>query len=403
MTRTTVFDRGSNWVELPGPPEPLPPHAAVTIVGGGVMGVSTACQLARAGVGSILVIERNVLGSGSSAKPLGGVRATFSDPGNILLAQRSLEAFERFGVEFGVDIALRQVGYLFLCRTEKELAAVESSTELQNRLGGSSEMVSPGQAAQLNPFIDQSVLVGASFSPRDGYADPGQVVRGYADAARSLGVVFSEQTEVTAIDTNDGRVTAIRTSHGQVRTDTVICTAGAWSQPVGEMAGVLLPVVPVRRQIGFTGPLMQPMPTVPFTLDLGSTLYFHNAGDGLLLGISDPGQSPDFGREFSYEWLSAFDKAAAVVAPSLVGVRLEAGWAGLYENTPDHNALIGRAHTPRNFLYATGFSGHGFLQAPAVGELVTDLFLERDSFMDPHPFRADRFRDAEVLSEVHII
>lgn len=398
-----MFDRGSNWVELPGPPEPLPPHAAVTIVGGGVMGVSTACQLARAGVGSILVIERNVLGSGSSAKPLGGVRATFSDPGNILLAQRSLEAFERFGVEFGVDIALRQVGYLFLCRTEKELAAVESSMELQNRLGGSSEMVSPGQAAQLNPFIDSSVLVGASFSPRDGYADPGQVVRGYADAARNLGVVFSEQTEVTAIETNDGRVTAIRTSHGQVRTDTVICTAGAWSQPVGEMAGVLLPVVPVRRQIGFTGPLMQPMPTVPFTLDLGSTLYFHNAGDGLLLGISDPGQSPDFGREFSYEWLSAFDKAAAVVAPSLVGVRLEAGWAGLYENTPDHNALIGRAHTPRNFLYATGFSGHGFLQAPAVGELVTDLFLERDSFMDPHPFRADRFRDAEVLSEVHII
>jgi sarcosine oxidase, subunit beta len=236
------------------------------------------------------------------------------------------------------------------------------STELQNRLGGSSEMVSPGRAAQLNPFIDPSVLLGASFSPRDGCAKPGQVVRGYADAARSLGVVFSEHTEVTGIDIHDGKVTAVRTNHGLVRTDTVICTAGAWSQRIGEMAGVLLPIVPVRRQIGFTGPLMQPMPTVPFTLDLASTLYFHNAGDGLLLGISDPGQSPGFEREFSYEWLAAFDKAAAVVAPSLVGVKLEAGWAGLYENTPDHNALIGRAHTPRNFLYATGFSGHGFLQ-----------------------------------------
>jgi sarcosine oxidase, subunit beta len=121
------------------------------------------------------------------------------------------------------------------------------------------------------------------------------------------------------------------------------------------------------------------------------------------VGISDAGQPPGFGREFSYEWLADFDKAAAVVAPSLVGLRLEAGWAGLYENTPDHNALIGRAKAPRNFLYATGFSGHGFLQAPAVGELITDLFLERDSFMDPRPFRADRFRDAEVLSEVHLI
>jgi sarcosine oxidase, subunit beta len=403
LTRSTVLDRESHWVALPGPPKPLPPHASVTIIGGGVMGVSTAWHLARAGIGSILVIERNLMGSGSSAKPLGGVRATFSDPGNILLAQRSLEAFERFGAEFGVDIGLRQVGYLFLCRTEKELAAVESSTELQNRLGGSSQMVSPGQAAQLNPFIDPSVLLGASFSPRDGYAEPGQVVRGYADAARKMGVVFSEQTEVTAMDTWDGTVTAVRTSHGLVRTEAVICTAGAWSQRIGEMVGVLLPVVPVRRQIGFTGPLMQRMPTVPFTLDLGSTLYFHNAGDGLLLGISDPDQRPGFGREFTYEWLAAFDKAASVVAPSLVGARLEAGWAGLYENTPDHNALIGKAHTPRNFLYATGFSGHDFLQAPAVGQLVTDLFLERDSFMDPHPFRADRFRAAEALSEVHII
>jgi sarcosine oxidase, subunit beta len=383
--------------------EPLPSHASVTIIGGGAMGVSTAAHLARRRIGSILVVERNLLGSGSSAKPLGGVRATFSDPGNILLAQRSLEAYERFGAEFGVDIGLRQVGYLFLCRTENELAAVESSTELQNRLGGLSEMVSPGRAAQLNPFVDPSVLLGASFSPRDGYAEPAQVVRGYADAARSLGVVFTEHTEVTGIDTHDGRVTVVRTNHGLVRTDTVICTAGAWSQRIGEMAGVLLPVVPVRRQIGFTGPLVQPMPTVPFTLDLASTLYFHNAGDGLLLGISDPGQSPGFEREFSYEWLAAFDKAAAVVAPSLVGVKVEAGWAGLYENTPDFNALIGRAHSPSNFLYATGFSGHGFLQAPAVGELVTDLFLERDSFMDPHPFRADRFRDAEALSEVHII
>jgi sarcosine oxidase subunit beta len=385
------------------PPEPPPPYASVTIIGGGAMGVSTAWHLARAGVGGIVVIERDLLGSGSSAKPLGGVRATFSDPGNIVLAQRSLEAYERFEAEFGADIGLRQVGYLFMCRTEGELAAVESSTKLQNRLGGSSEMVSPGRASQLNPFIDPSVLLGASFSPRDGYAQPAQVVHGYADAARSLGVVFSELTEVIAIDTHDDRVTAVRTSRGLVRTDTVICAAGAWSQRIGEMAGVFLPVVPVRRQIGFTGPLMQPMPTVPFTLDLGSTLYFHNAGDGLLLGISDAGQSPGFGREFSYEWVPAFDEAAAVVAPSLVGVKLQEGWAGLYENTPDHNALIGRARAPRNFLYATGFSGHGFLQAPGVGELITDLYLERDSFMDPHPFRADRFRDAEALREVHII
>jgi glycine/D-amino acid oxidase-like deaminating enzyme len=289
MSRGTVSSRGSAAAERQ-PSEPLPGHASVTIIGGGVVGVSTAFHLARGGVQSILVIERDLLGSGSSAKPLGGVRATFSDPGNMVLAQRSLEAYERFGAEFGVDIGLRQVGYLFLCRTENELAAVESSTKLQNVLGGSSEMVSAGRAAQLNPFIDPQVLLGASFSPRDGYAQPAEVVRGYTDAARSLGVVFREQTDVIGIDSDGGRVTAVRTSRGVVRTDTVICTAGAWSQRIGEMAGVMLPVVPVRRQIGFTGPLMDPMPILPFTLDLGSTLYFHNAGTGLLLGISDAGR-----------------------------------------------------------------------------------------------------------------
>ena len=228
------------------------------------MGVSTAWHLARAGVGGILVIERDLLdldhrrsrwvGSGQRSPILA-----------TSWAQRSLEAYERFDAEFGIDIGLRQVGYLFLCRTENELAAVESSTELQNRLGGSSEMVSAGRAAQLNPFIEPSVLLGASFSPRDGYAQPRQVVHGYADAARSVGVVFSEQTEVTAIDTHDDSVMAVHTSRGPVRTDAVICAAGAWSQRIGEMAGVFLPVLPVRRQIGFTGPLMQPMPTVPFT------------------------------------------------------------------------------------------------------------------------------------------
>ena len=248
------------------------------------------------------------------------------------MAQRSLEAYERFGAEFGVDIGLRQVGYLFLCRTKNELAAVESSTELQNRLGGSSEMVSPASGSTQpfhRPISSPRRLVLAAGRLRQ----PRQVVHGYADAARSLGVVFSEQTDVTAIDFNDDKVTAVRTSRGVVRTDAVICTAGAWSQRIGEMAGVLLPVVPVRRQIGFTAPLMQPMPTVPFTLDLGSTLYFHNAGDGLLLGISDAGQSPGFGREFSYEWLAAFDKAAAVVAPSLVGLKLEGLGRSLREHT----------------------------------------------------------------------
>ena len=382
----------------------VPSRAEVVIVGGGIMGTSIAFHLAEAGVKNIVLIERDKLGSGSSAKPLGGVRATFSDPGNIRLGQRSLEAYERFGEQFQTDIGLNQVGYLFLCRNEAELAAVEQSAHVQRSLGGSSRMVSPAGAHELNSLISESAICGASFSPRDGFARPARVVEAYASAAVELGVTICEQTEVLNIQTAGGSVSEIETSRGTIGTGTLVIAAGAWSARLGEMVGTYLPIVPVRRQIGITERPSRPFPTVPFTLDLSTTLYFHNSSDGMLLGISDQDQEPGFGREFSYEWVAAFDRAADVVAPALARQKLVGGWAGLYENTPDHNAMIGRSRSTGGVLYATGFSGHGFLQGPAVGELIRDAYLERESFMDPAPFDAARFANAHsVLSEVHII
>ena len=382
---------------------PLPSHAQVVVVGGGIMGASIAFHLAEAGVRDVLVIERDSLGSGSSAKPLGGVRATFSDANNVLLGQRSLASFETFEARFGVDIGLRQVGYLFLCRSEGELAAVEASVRLQNTHGCDSRMISPAEAHALNPFLEPSCLLGASFSPRDGYAEPARVVAGYAAAARRLGVTFAEHTEVLELATAADGGHRLDTQRGTVRADTVVIAAGAWSTRLGAMLGVHLPIQGVRRQIGFTAQQRVPHPTVPFTLDLSTTLYFHNYRHGLLLGISNADEDPGLCREFSYGWTRAFDRAAAVVAPALAQQPLVGGWAGLYENTPDHNALIGRATVP-GVLYATGFSGHGFLQGPAVGEIIRDLYLEREPFLDPAPFSADRFDDAgSLLHEVHII
>jgi sarcosine oxidase subunit beta len=386
------------------PTAPLPQEADVVILGGGIMGASIAFHLAEAGVRNIVLIERNSLGSGSSAKPLGGVRATFSDPGNIRLGQRSLEAYERFGEKFRADIGLRQVGYLFLCRTEAQLFEVEASTHIQNSLGGSSRMVSPEEAHRINPFLDPNALLGASYSPRDGFAEPSKVVRAYAQAAVQLGVTICEDTEVLEIDAGDGSVRAVHTNRGAVRTGTVICAAGAWSTRLGAMAGVHLPIQPVRRQIGMTAQRLVPFPTVPFTLDLSTTMYFHNYLNGMLLGISNQDQEPGFCREFDYQWLPAFNRAAEIVAPSLARQELEVGWAGLYENTPDHNAMIGSSDTVEGFLYATGFSGHGFLQGPAVGELVRDIYLGRESFMDPEQFSAARFAgELSRVKEVHII
>ncbi|MDJ1371158.1 NAD(P)/FAD-dependent oxidoreductase [Gulosibacter molinativorax] len=387
---------------VPELPAQLPANASVVILGGGIMGVCTAYELAKAGVRDVVVLERDALGSGSSAKPLGGVRATFSDPGNVVLGRRSLETFERMQYEENADFGLRQVGYLFLCRSDAEVASVEASVQVQNSLGCNSRMVSPTEAAEINPFLNSDALVGASFSPRDGYAQPSLVVAEYARRARELGAQIFEHTEVIGLGASDDGVD-IHTQRGEIHADSIVIAAGAWSTALGAMVGVNLPIEPVRRQIGFTPQLAEPHPTVPFTLDLSTTMYFHNHRNGMLLGISNE-EEPGFQREFSYNWVDEFNAAAEIIAPDLSHQPLEAGWAGLYENTPDHNAMIGRDSSRPNILYATGFSGHGFLQGPAVGELIRDLYLDRESFLDPIPFSADRFAGTQArLAELHII
>ncbi|RSO30466.1 sarcosine oxidase subunit beta [Streptomyces sp. WAC 06725] len=371
---------------------PVPDRAEVVIIGGGIIGASIAFHLAEAGVPGVLLLERDRPAAGSSGKPIGGVRAQFSDPLNIRIGRRSLEAWRAFAARPGADIGFAGVGYLFLLGDATELALFEEGVATQNGLGVPSRIVRPDEAAALCPYVDPDRVIAAAYCPTDGYALPEPAVRGYLHAAVRHGAAVRTHCPVTAVDTSGGALGAVRTPYGTVRTGTVICCAGAWSREVGAMAGVRLPVTPLRRQIALTGPLDPPPPRIPFTLDFASTAYFHNDGaDGLLLGLSDPRQEPGFGRDFSREWLEPFRAAVARRAPALATVPAGHGWAGLYETTPDNNALIGEAPDVRRFLYATGFSGHGFLQAPAVGELVRDLYLGREPFLDIGPLAASRF------------
>ncbi|GAB3700826.1 NAD(P)/FAD-dependent oxidoreductase [Corynebacterium nasicanis] len=380
-----------------------PEAAEVVIIGGGVMGMSVAWHLAARGVRNIVVVEQATLGSGSSAKPLGGIRANFSDPGNVVLGKRSLDAYRRFSRDFGVDIELSRVGYLFLARTDEELDQLHSSAVTQAALGIRTHILTPAEAVELNPFLEASSLTGASFTPDDGHAAPAKVVEGYTRACLDLGVCILERTQVLDIQRSADTITEVITNRGGIRTNSVICAAGAWSAGIGDMVGVQLPVEPVRRMIGLTRQMSAPHPTVPFTLDLSTTMYFHNFRNGLLVGISHLEKS-EFCREYSYEWLREFNAAASICAPALENPDLQAGWAGYYENTPDHNALIGEACDLPGFYYLTGFSGHGFLQAPAAGELLADIYQGRESFMDPRPFSVERFAEAgSCLREVNII
>jgi sarcosine oxidase subunit beta len=350
----------------------------VVIVGGGVIGTSVAFHLAEAGVEDVLLLERGALGSGSTAKGAGGVRAMFSDELNVRIGLRSLEAWGAFGERPGWEIDLQRVGYLFLLSTRADVTEFERSVEMQNRLGLPSRMVSVDEAAELSPLAGLDGVLAGAFCPLAGHATPDGAVQGYATAARGRGVRIETNTAVTGVAGN-----TVVTDRGALEAGCLVCAAGTASRQIGEMAGVELPVTPQRRRIAYTGPV-QIDGGVPMTVDFSTGFYFHREGPGLLFGTNDVCDTQD-------EWLERAEPVLRRRAPILLDAPIAGGWWGDYEMTPDHNALIGEASAaPGRFLYAAGFSGHGFQQAPAIGEIVRDLHLGREPFADVSALAAGR-------------
>lgn len=386
----------------------LPASAEVVIVGGGVMGASAAFHLAEAGVTDIVLLEKGDLAGGSTSKSAGGVRAQFSDAVNIALGARSLPAFEQFGVRPGAEIDLRQVGYLFLQTDPAGMAAAEQAVALQNSMGGPTQPLTADEAARLSPGVVTDDVLGATFHPRDGYCSPESVVQGYAKAARELGACIRTSVEVTGIERSGGEITAVTTTAGTIATGGVVCAAGAWSKAVGEWVDVDLPIEPLRRQILVSEPLPDDLlrlypESTPMTIDAATTFYLHREGPGILVGMSYTGETPGFRESYSEDWLPDLFEAMERRAPALLEVGMAHRWAGLYETTPDHNAVIGEAPGTSRFLYAAGFSGHGFLQGPAVGEVVRDLWLGREPVVDVTSLSAERFGAGVRVLEHNIV
>ncbi len=374
----------------------------MVIIGGGVIGTSAAFHLAEAGV-DVLLVDRAQLGSGSTCRAAGGVRTQFSDALNIEIARRSLAAFRDFGRRPGWEIDLKQVGYLFALTRASDLEAFEQSVALQNEYGLRSRILTVEEARRLCPLLEGDDMLAAAFSPGDGHATPEGAVQGYAFAARAHGAHIRVGCEALAINTHGGEITDVVTHHGRVRTSTVICAAGAWSRSCGEMVGTDLPITPLRRQILFTDAIDGLPADLPMTIDFESSFYFHREGPGLLMGMSDQSEKPGFSTETTEDWIPQLMDVVRRRAPRIADAGIRGGWAGLYEMTPDHNAIIGEAAGVSRFLYATGFSGHGFLQAPAVGEIVRDMVLRRPTFVDIAPLRVERFDAAALRPEYNIV
>ncbi|MCI2264753.1 NAD(P)/FAD-dependent oxidoreductase [Sediminivirga luteola] len=384
----------------------LPASAEVVIIGGGIMGLSIAHRLAADGVRDVVLLEQAQLGSGSTCRAAGGVRAQFSDEINIALGLRGLEVFESFAQDFGQEIDLNQCGYLFLIDEPGALASFEQNVALQNSMGVQSRMLDASEARRLAPSAGMDVL-GAAFHPRDGHCTPESVVLGLAAAARRQGVRIITGCRFEGAgeaEPGSGR-RALRTSAGTIQAAAVVCAAGAWSAAIGDAFGVPLPVRPLRRQILVTGPLPDLDPALPFTIDFATSLYFHREGAGLLIGA--PEREPTWGFEprRSDEWLADTAELIAERFPGLSEIDVASGWAGLYEMTPDHNALVGE-HADDDgfrFLYAAGFSGHGFLMGPGIGEVMADLYAARPPWVDVSGLSAERFTEGVERPELNIV
>src|SRR6266480_4955355 len=346
--------------------------AQVVIIGGGAMGTSTAFHLTQLGVTDVVLCERATLGSGSTSKAAGGIRAQFADELNIRIALLSLVEFRNFEERLGVDIDFRQTGYLFLLDSDEDVARFREAIALQGSLGVLSTELTLDEVLQLVPQLQTDGLRGATFCPRDGHATPEAVVRGYAAAAADKGVRIRQGVDVTRILVLGNKILGVETTAGRIKTDTVVCTAGVWSREVAARVGLDLPVVGEPRWMHYT-PESGGLPDgLPLTVDFSSGFYFHREGPGLVFG----------GREPTIEGVATH---ATRRLPLLTDLPIQSSWWGYYEMSPDRNGLVGEAVEPTRFLYATGFSGHGFQQAPAVGEHVAELVAGREPALDLSP------------------
>jgi sarcosine oxidase, subunit beta len=353
------------------------------VVGGGALGAATAFHLRRAGVDNVVLLERDVLASGSTSKAAGGIRAQFADELNIRIALRSLDEFESLADR----ISFRQDGYLFLLDREEDVASFRAALALQQSLGVPSRELTPAEAQELVPQLALDGLLAATYCARDGYATPEALVQHYATAS---GATVLQNTPLTGVDVQRGRIVGVDTPHGRIATDTVVCCAGIWSKEVGALAGVSLPVEGEARSMWFT-PEDGGLPErLPLTIDFSTGFYFHREGPGLAFG----------GRERALEDVA---DAAARRLPVLAELPVRSSWWGWYDVSPDWNALVGEAAEPSRFLYATGFSGHGFQQAPAVGEHLAELVVGREPALDLSAFNAERFSSGAERPEAFVV
>ena len=407
--------------------------ADVVIIGSGIVGSSVAYHLAEQGCNNVLVIEREAhQGKGSTGKSMGGVRAQFSTPVNIQMSRYSIEFFSHFDEVVGHPADYRAHGYLFCATNERHLEYLKANRERQKELGVKNvELVSREDIAKFVPQLRVDDVVGGTFCQTDGFVDPHSVMMGFMLKARERGARLWLDTPVTGIEVEDSqslrferalvppltgtesssmpvqrRIAGVMTSRGLVSTRIVVNAAGPWAANVARMAGAELPVEPLRRQLVPTEPFDGLPKRFPMVIDMSTGFHFRREGKGILLAWNDPEETPGFKTDFDPGFIEKILTHAASRVPPLAEAEVNPrrAWAGLYEMTPDHHAIIGPAPGVAGLYFVNGFSGHGVMHSPASGRITAELILQgRSDLIEAEQLNVERFAAGRLLEETAVL
>jgi sarcosine oxidase subunit beta len=350
-----------------------------------------------------LLEKDEFFGMGATGRCAGGVRYQFATEVNIRLSLSSLPMLERFEAEMGQAIDYRPCGYLFLLTRPEDLSVFEKNVTLQHNLGVQTEWLSGDEIRKRLPMMNLKDVLGGTYNAKDGLVDPNSVVMGYIRSAHNLGVQTFTGIEVTSVRVNHGIIDSVTTPQGSISTSIIVNAAGPWAGMIGQMAGVHIPILPIRRQMFTTTPLLELPSDFPFVIDFAQSLYFHREGQGLLTGMSNPAEKPGFDQNVDTAWELVHLEAAANRLPLIEKAGLASRWAGLYEVTPDAHPIFGR--TPVDGFYVcAGFSGHGFMHGPVTGKIMAEILLDGQArSVDVSTLDLGRFGEGRLVREYNVV
>ena len=384
------------------------PTADVVIIGGGIVGSGIAYHLTAAGCRDVLVIEReSAQGKGSTGKSMGGVRAQFSTPVSIRMSLYSIPFYASFEERLGNPCDYRPQGYLFCATNQKQMDYLRTNYAEQIKLGLKHvHLVDADEIRAMFPQLRADDIVGGSFCSTDGFVDPYSAMNGFMAWAADHGATLWKNVAVTGITRDAPGIASVETTRGAVSTRKVVNCAGAWAAQVANLAGVDLPVEPLRRMLVPSEPFDEFPHTAPMIIDMSNGFHFRPEARGFLLAWNDPQETPGFKTDFDSAFIEKILTRAADRVPCFANlpVNPKRAWAGLYEMTPDHHPILGEAPGAPGFFLANGFSGHGVMHAPATGKILSDLILTgKTDLIEASLLSLSRFVEDRLIHETAVL